>query len=187
MPHLIKYRQVQTDGWQLLDREVERLLRTGEDGLLPDFADQANLIVPLALWRIRREDLLDRRGGTGLWLNSDEDPASIVQDLSRLQVMAIRFPTFADGRGYSTARLLRERYGYRGELRAFGDVLRDQLYYLSRCGFDAFALRDDQDPQQALSAFDDFSDNYQATVERLPLFRRRLDPPRPREEKERAA
>ena len=83
--------------------------------------------------------------------------------------------SFVDGRGYTLARLLRERHGYRGELRAIGDVLRDQLYYLSRCGFDAFAMRADQVPQQALSAFDEFSEAYQASVERPePLFRRRL-------------
>ena len=86
----------------------------------------------------------------------------------------VNFPQFTDGRGYSIARLLRERYGWRGELRAIGDVLRDQLFYLSRCGFDAFALRDDQDPHAALTAFDDFSEAYQASVERpQPLFRRR--------------
>jgi uncharacterized protein (DUF934 family) len=93
----------------------------------------------------------------------------------------VRFASFTDGRGYSLARMLRERYGYRGELRAIGDVLRDQIYYLSRCGFDAFALRADQKPEQALAALDDFSEAYQTSVDRPhPLFRRRLDagPPR---------
>jgi uncharacterized protein (DUF934 family) len=87
----------------------------------------------------------------------------------------VHFPTFTDGRGYSTARLLRERYGYRGELRAVGDVLRDQLFYLSRVGFDAFALRQDQDAEGALASLADFSESYQASVERpQPLFRRRI-------------
>lgn len=84
------------------------------------------------------------------------------------------FPQFTDGRGYSTARLLRERYGWWGELRAIGDVQRDQLFYLSRVGFDAFELNDGIDLQSALSAFADFSEAYQTSVERLlPLFRRR--------------
>jgi uncharacterized protein (DUF934 family) len=182
MAHLIKNRQILHDSWLLLDRDIERLLRPGENGLLPDFPDQANLIVPTALWRIRREDLLDRTGGTGVWLDSHEEPGSIAEDLPLLAVVAVNFPQFTDGRGHSTARLLRERYGYRAELRAIGDVLRDQLYYLSRCGFDAFALRADQDPHEALSAFDDFSDNYPATVDRLPLFRRRLDNARNKEQ-----
>lgn len=175
MAHLIKNRRVVPDNWQLLDRDVERLLRTGEDGLLPDFPDEANLIVPVSVWRIRREDLLERSGGTGVWLDSHEDPASIAVDLPLLKVVAVNFPSFADGRGYSIARLLRERHGWRGELRAIGDVLRDQLFYLSRCGFDAFALRADRDPNEALPAFEDFSESYQATADRLPLFRRRLE------------
>jgi uncharacterized protein (DUF934 family) len=87
----------------------------------------------------------------------------------------VSFPKFTDGRGFSTARLLRERYRYRGELRAVGDVLRDQLLFLARCGFDAFALRADQDPDAALAAFEDFTEAYQGgTDQPLPLFRRRL-------------
>jgi uncharacterized protein (DUF934 family) len=89
-------------------------------------------------------------------------------------MVAVHFPKFNDGRGYSSARLLRERLGFAGELRAVGDVLRDQLFLLARCGFDSFALRADQDPASALSAFKDFSVRYQAaTDEVLPLFRRR--------------
>ena len=180
MAHLIKHRQIIRDSWLLLDRDIERLLRPGEDGLLPDFPDQTMLIVPTALWRSRREDLLDRTGGTGVWLDSSEEPGSIAEDLPLFAVVAVNFPQFTDGRGYSMARLLRERYGYRGELRAIGDVLRDQLLYLSRCGFDAFALRADQDPNGALSAFEDFSDNYQGTVGCLPLFRQRREEAAPK-------
>ena len=66
-------------------------------------------------------------------------------------------PACADGRGYSLARLLRTRHGYTGELRAVGDVLRDQLYFLQGCGFDAFQLRADQCPEEALAAFQDYS------------------------------
>jgi uncharacterized protein (DUF934 family) len=175
MAHLIKNRRVLHDNWLLLDRDIERLLRTGEDGLLPDFPDRANLIVPTALWRLRHDDLLDRNGGTGVWLDSHEEPGSIAEDLPLLAVVAVNFPTFTDGRGHSTARLLRERYGYSGELRAIGDVLRDQLPLMERCGFDAFALREGQDPDEALRAFNDFSEAYQSSVTQpAPLFRRRL-------------
>jgi uncharacterized protein (DUF934 family) len=90
-------------------------------------------------------------------------------------VIAVNFPKFTDGRGFSAARLLRERYGYQGELRAIGDVLRDQLQELERCGFDAFLLRADQDVQSALHAFADLSDQYQTSaLQPLPLFRRRF-------------
>ena len=79
-----------------------------------------------------------------------------------------------DGRGYSTARLLRERYGYQGEIRAIGDVLQDQLFLMARCGFDAFALRADKSIEKALAAFETFKAPYQAAVDQpQPLFRRR--------------
>ena len=88
----------------------------------------------------------------------------------------MNFPKFTDGRGYTTARLLRERYAYLGEIRAIGDVLRDQLQNLRRCGFDAFAVREGRDLEDALRGFADFSEHYQTAVtEPQPLFRRRAD------------
>jgi uncharacterized protein (DUF934 family) len=173
MPKLIKDRRLQSDSWRLLD--LERWLAVGEDGFVPDFPRAADLVVPLKLWRLRRDDLLEREGRTGVWLATGEGPEALAGDAERLSLIAVQFPKFTDGRGFSTARLLRERYGFRGELRAIGDVLRDQLLFLARCGFDAFALRDDQDADAALAAFDDFSEAYQAGVDQpLPLFRRRL-------------
>jgi len=107
-------------------------------------------------------------------LEASDDPATLADRLDRLKAVAVRFPAFGDGRGYSIARLLRERYGYRGELRAIGAVARDHLYAMAQCGFDTFELRAGEDPQAALAAFSDFSDGYQATVARpQPLFRRR--------------
>jgi uncharacterized protein (DUF934 family) len=175
MPKLIRNRRLTADSWLLLDREPERWLAPGEDGLVPDFPAAADLIVPLRLWRLRRDDLLDRPGRAGVWLAPDEDPATLAGDLDRLPLVAVSFPKFSDGRGFSSGRLLRERYRYAGELRAIGDVLRDQLLFLARCGFDAFALRDDQDVEAALAAFDDFTEAYQGSASQpLPLFRRRL-------------
>jgi uncharacterized protein (DUF934 family) len=102
------------------------------------------------------------------------DPGALAASLGALKVVAVNFPKFGDGRGYSIARLLRERYGYRGELRAVGQVARDNLYFMAQCGFDAFQLRESEDPQEALAAFNDFSETYQATAARpQPLFRRR--------------
>lgn len=107
-------------------------------------------------------------------LEAGDDPAALAARLDALRVVAVDFPKFGDGRGYSIAWLLRERYGYRGELRAVGEVARDNLYFMAQCGFDAFQLRPGEDPQEALLAFHDFSDGYQASVARpLPLFRRR--------------
>jgi len=107
-------------------------------------------------------------------LEPHDDPAAIATRLAGCARVEVHFPKFTDGRGYSIARLLRERYGYRGELRAVGDVQRDQLFYLSRVGFDAFLMREGEAPEAALAALADFSEAYQASVERpLPLFRRR--------------
>ena len=130
--------------------------------------------MPVAVWTAFREQLLARADGVGVLLRPEDDPAAIAPDLPHLDLIAVHFPSFTDGRGYSTARLLRERYGWRGELRATGDIQRDQLLFLERCGFDALELREGEDVEVALSAFDDFSEAYQAAVHPpLPLFRRR--------------
>jgi uncharacterized protein (DUF934 family) len=112
--------------------------------------------------------------GEVLRLEPADDPAAIAHRLGSVSRVEVNFPSFTDGRGYSIARLLRERYGYRGELRAVGDVQRDQLFNLARCGFDAFLLRKGEDAADAPAAFNEFSEAYQASVERpLPRFRRR--------------
>lgn len=105
-------------------------------------------------------------------LEPADDPAAVcLEGVARVE---ISFPKFGDGRGYSLARLLRTRHGFRGELRAVGHITRDLLFFLESCGFDAFELREGEDPREALAAFDDFSEAYQASVARpQPLFRRR--------------
>jgi len=166
MTVIIKNRSVVTDPWLRLELNA--------DGSLPPVPPAGDIIAPLAMWHGQREALLARPGRLGVWLNSDEEPAVIAGDLKLFGVVGVNFPKFGDGRGYSIARLLRERYGWKGELRAVGDIFRDQLFFLSSCGFDAFALREGEDPQEALAAFGDFSEAYQSSVERpLPLFRRR--------------
>jgi len=110
-----------------------------------------------------------------LRLEPTDDPAAVAQRLARAARVEVHFPKFGDGRGFSIGRLLRERYGYQGELRAVGHITRDHLFFLESCGFDAFELREGEDPYAALAAFDDFSESYQASAKRpLPLFRRRL-------------
>ena len=175
MAILIKNRHIAADSWQLLEGDLGRWTAVGEDGLVPDFPAWADLIVPLALWRARRDDLLAREGRTGVWLAPDEDPAVLARDRARIELVAVQFPKFSDGRGFSIARLLRSRYGFAGELRAIGDVGRDQLLAMERCGFDAFGLRPGEDAERALRAFRELTEAYQGTVTGpLPLFRRRL-------------
>ena len=166
MALIIKDRNIVTDPWLRLELNADRSL--------PEIPPAGDVIVPLALWQQRREPLAARPSRLGICLDSHEEPAAIAEDLKLFGVVAVNFPKFTDGRGYSTARLLRERYGWKGELRAVGDVFRDQLFHLASCGFNAYALREGEDPLDALTAFRDFSDTYQATVEQpLPLFRRR--------------
>ncbi|HUK04514.1 MAG TPA: DUF934 domain-containing protein [Burkholderiales bacterium] len=108
-------------------------------------------------------------------LEPGDDPSVLAGRLPGLKVVAVNFPKYGDGRGYSIGRLLRERYGYRGELRAVGAVARDHLQLLARCGFDCFQLREGEDPQEALRGLDDFSESYQASAAQpVPLFRRRI-------------
>jgi uncharacterized protein (DUF934 family) len=167
MATLIKNRRIVADSWRLLSR--------GPAGELPEVPESGDAIVPLALWLGGRENFLAYPKRIGVWLDANEGPDAIAGEVERFAVIAVNFPKFGDGRGYSIARLLRERYGFKGELRAIGDVLHDHLYFMEQCGFDAFALRDDQDAQEALSVFGTFSDGYQTSALRpTPLFRRRL-------------
>jgi len=169
MALIIKDRNVVTDPWLRLELNPD-----GSSPLAPATAD---IVVPLGMWRERRAELLARPGRLGVWLDSHQEPGDIAEDLKLFGIVAVNFPKFGDGRGFSTGRLLRERYGWRGELRAIGDIFRDQLFYLASVGFDSFVLREGEDPHEALAGFKVFSESYQASVERpLPLFRRRAVP-----------
>ena len=162
---IIKHREVVEDDWAVLRLDEGQRAETVE-------VPEGRIIVPLAVWLAQRAALAGRTG-IGVWLAPDEQAASIQDDLQRFQVVAVDFPKFSDGRGYSIAFNLRKRLGYTGELRAIGDVLRDQLWPLSRVGFDAFATRQDRSIHDALKGLTVFSETYQASVDQpLPLFRR---------------
>jgi uncharacterized protein (DUF934 family) len=104
-----------------------------------------------------------------------DDLAAQAERIGTLGIIAVNFPKYGDGRGYSIGRLLRERYGYKGELRAVGVVARDHLQQMEQCGFDSFLLREGEDAQDALRAFGDFSEAYQSSAAQpVPLFRRRV-------------
>ena len=99
------------------------------------------IIVSLKRWQAEREQLFGRNVALGVRLTSDQAPDLLGDDVHRLAVIALEFPKFRDGRGYSWARLLRQRLGYKGEIRAVGDVLRDQWLFMTRCGIDAFEVK----------------------------------------------
>lgn len=162
---IIKNKAVVEDDWAVL-----RLMDT--DAPQSVVVLPGKVIVPLSVWLAQR-DTLKSRADLGVWLASSDRPEALQEDIEKFSVIAVDFPKFADGRGYTIAYLLRERLGYQGELRAIGDVLRDQLFYMQRAGFDAFAPRADKDIHQALKGLSDFTEVYQASAdEKLPLFRR---------------
>ena len=162
---IIKNKTVVSDDWTVL-RLAEK--ETPEAVTVPS----GKVIVPLKVWQAQRE-LLQTRAESGVWLNSDERPEVLQGEMEKFSVIAINFPRFADGRGYSIAYNLRARLGYRKELRAIGDVLRDQLFYMQRVGFDAFAIRADKNIHDALKGLTDFSETYQTSWDQKnPLFRR---------------
>jgi uncharacterized protein (DUF934 family) len=127
------------------------------------------VIVSLAQWQAQRDALVLRGTPLGLRLHSDQSPEAIADDIQHFALIALEFPKFRDGRAYSYARLLRERYGFTGELRAVGDVLMEQVFFMVRTGFDAFDLQQSPDPVAAFqTALQDFTVWYQPTGDGRP-------------------
>ena len=162
---IIKNKTIVADDWMVL--------RLQEHETAESVAVAAGkVIVPLKVWQAQRETLQQRKD-IGVWLASDERPEDLKGDIGKFAVIAVDFPKFSDGRGYSIAYNLRARLDYTGELRAIGDVLRDQLFYLQRVGFDAFEPRADRSIEDALKGLSDFSEVYQTSIDqKSPLFRR---------------
>lgn len=139
-----------------------------------DLPDSCPVIVSLERWRKNGLRLAGRNAALGISLKSDQPPEIISGDLDRFGLIALEFPAFTDGRAFSHARLLRQRYGFAGEIRAVGNVLRDQIFFMARCGFDAFELEAGRDPEGAIEALEEFSVVYQAAADgRLPAHRLR--------------
>ncbi|MDB5907638.1 MAG: oxidoreductase [Massilia sp.] len=163
---IIKGREVVADDWSVLRLEETD---NAESVAVPE----GRIIVPLAVWLAQRDGLAGR-AEIGVWIGADERPETLKGELDKFAVVAVDFPKFTDGRGYSIAFNLRKRLAYKGELRAIGDVLRDQLFSMHRVGFDAYATRPDRSIDDALKGLTVFSETYQASVdEDLPLYLRR--------------
>ncbi|HSG89143.1 MAG TPA: DUF934 domain-containing protein [Pseudomonadales bacterium] len=171
MPRLLKL----DDGDRPIFPEDAWTLVEAADTAVADLP-AGDLIVPLALWQ-RDADALRARSGAGsavgVWLDAHEEAETLATDLQGVALVALNFPNFADGRNLSNAVLLRTRHGWQGELRAIGDVHRDLLAAMRRCGIDAFALNEDLDPEAAAAALRVMSDHYQGDVrEPRPAFLR---------------
>lgn len=167
MAYLIKDRTIVTDDWKLLELAPNE---APEDLFIP----AGNVLLPLATWLVRKHDLIQRQWDQGqllgVWLAPSDSLENIETDLADLDAIGIHFPSPGDGRGYSLAASLRGRHGYRGELRAFGKLGRDQVHFLHRIGFDTIVT---EAPEQDIGGLDDFSLAYQGdTREPLPLFKR---------------
>lgn len=161
MPKIINKDQIVEDKWTLLPKDF-----SGEPPM------GKLLLLPMKYWLEHKDNI--RLPVLGIWIDSDEEVEEIGEQANMFPLIAVNFPSFMDGRGFSTGRLLRERYGYTGQLRAIGNPNRDQLFYLKRCGFDAFDLREGTDLEAALASLNDFSVSYQNSVDQPdPLFRRK--------------
>ncbi|KEI71784.1 DUF934 domain-containing protein [Endozoicomonas elysicola] len=163
MPKLLKGQQISNDHFQILDQNES-------EASLPE----GNLLLHVSAIDAAIQANTDHNGQIGIWFDSADEPEMVADALNQFEVIAVNFPKFMDGRGYSIARLLRERFNYRGDVRAIGDVLVDQLYYLQRCGFSSFRLREDQNPDYAVEALTTFSTDYQTAADNLtPVYRLR--------------
>lgn len=154
---VIKNGKVLEDGWQ-------RIAEPEPGQPLPE----GDLIVPLDYWRNNGELLSRHKGRVAVCLNGDDSLDDLSASLDQFELVALEFPGFTDGRSYSHARLLRDRLGYRGELRAVGEVLRDQLFFMQRCGIDSYQVREDKDAEDALKGLSDFSVKYQTAADGAP-------------------
>jgi len=168
MAKLIKNNAIVEDAWQVLTLAEDQSAEAVE-------VSAGQWIVPLSVYLA--QPALQSRSDIAVWLAGDDEPADVAPFLNQLPLVAVEFPKFADGRGYSIATLLRTRHGHIGELRAIGDVLRDQFDYLTRCGFDALQPAEgkysDAQLEDALRHLKDFSEPYQTSVTvQNPLFRR---------------
>lgn len=165
MPEIISQDgSIKPDAWVVVPRPAD-----GDALAIPD----QPALIPADLWLAGKEHF-QGRDDIGVWFDSHDEPEILEGLVNELNLIAVNFPKFSDGRGYSIARLLRERFGYQNELRAIGDVLLDQLQFMKRCGFDSYALREDKDASKAARSLSFFSQGYQAATDTdVPLFRRR--------------
>ncbi|MBC6440769.1 MAG: DUF934 domain-containing protein [Rhodospirillales bacterium] len=137
-------------------------VRVDDRQALPD----GPVVITLRRWLAERGALEARNAPLGLVLASDEAPDALADDIARFDLICLEFPRFTDGRAYSCARKLRERLGYGGELRAVGNVLRDQFLFMHRCGFDAFEVSGNDDPASWQRAVTEISVAYQSAADR---------------------
>lgn len=194
--NLIRNSQIVPDEWTIVTLPAgEETVRkqagkivlfklTGEASVTPEqiaateIPATGKIVLPFSVWLARKAELTLRlsKGELGVWLDTHELLEALIEsqvDLNAFPLIAVHVERFADGRIFSIGNLLRTRYGYKNELRAFGDVLRDQLFFLKRCGYDSYLIRADRSAEDALASLKDFSQPYQGAVDiNQPVWRR---------------
>ncbi|MGH8530221.1 MAG: DUF934 domain-containing protein [Nevskiales bacterium] len=151
-PRIIREQRVVEDHW----------LHLADDAPL---SAEGDVTVSLGRWQNEAESLRAHTGKVGVRVPNTLDIEEITLSITDRPLICLEFPAFGDGRAFTQARLLRERLGYRGELRAVGDVARDQLFYMQRCGFDSYEPRADKDIGEALKAFTEITLTYQGAAD----------------------
>lgn len=165
MQKLVKDGELCHNEWDVIDADDVDLSHIGE----------GKIVLPLELFKIELESGNLDFERHGVSLKSDDDVSEIADVANKLKIIVLHFRAFTDGRSFSQARILREQLDFEGELRAEGAYIQDQLFYLSRCGVNAFMLPEGANVDAALKSLRDFSVNYQAACdEPQPLFRRRV-------------
>jgi uncharacterized protein (DUF934 family) len=150
----------------------DRFIRVSDDAPIPD---RAAIIVPAQRFLADAPELIRRDGSLGVSWPNDRRVAELEPWLGHIALVALNFPKFRDGRAYSQARLLREQYGFRGTLRATGDVLRDQFHFLVRAGFDSFEVKKPADARVFAEVLARYSVYYQTSADGpAPALQRRL-------------
>ena len=196
MSNLILNNQIAADEWTLVELpKVDQEVRmqagkvvmfklTGEDTTTAEqiantvIPASGKVLVPLSVYLARKSELASRIANKelGIWLATHEvleHLADVEPDLNVFPLIAVFVERFADGRIFSVGNLLRTRYGFKNTLRAFGDVLRDQLFFLKRSGFDSYLIRADRNAEDALHSLKDFTQPYQGAVDNAqPVWRR---------------
>jgi uncharacterized protein (DUF934 family) len=155
MPRLIKLAG-QTAQWA-----EDEFVHVGDDDALPE----GDVILSLARFQAEGEILLSNSRRVGVRIEADQEIEALAYDLPRLSVVALAFPKYRDGRAYTSARLLRERFNFQGEIRAVGDVLQEQAGFMVRCGFDAFEPADGATPEVWTKAAHRFRHVYQRAAD----------------------
>ena len=160
---IIKDRNISNDDW-VIAREIDDAA----------FVPKDNTIFPFSYWQLNSGDLLKQNTSHAIWIDGDIETEQLSSHLNHLSIIALDFPAFKDGRSYTHARILRDRYNFEGELRAIGNVLRDQMFFMLRCGINCFEVTEGKNAEDALKSFNDFTVRYQAAADdAVPIYKLR--------------